>query len=112
MKPRSLRRLALPVAISAALLAGCGPQQQATTPAQPAVVVQQQSESDKANALFEQIFMDNVRRNPVTQLFMRFITVVALLIPFVIIAAQAAGNRVCYLPCFAVRPAIRPRAPG
>ena len=67
MKPRSLRRLALPVAISAALLAGCGPQQQATTPAQPAVVVQQQSESDKANALFEQIFMDNVRRNPVTQ---------------------------------------------
>jgi hypothetical protein len=32
------------------------------------------------------------RRNPVTQLFMRFITVVALLIPFVIIAAQAAGN--------------------
>lgn len=67
MKPRSLRRLALPVAISAALLAGCGPQQQATMPEQPAVVVQQQSESDKANALFEQIFMDNVRRNPVTQ---------------------------------------------
>jgi hypothetical protein len=28
----------------------------------------------------------------VTQLFMRFITVVGLLIPFVIIAAQAAGN--------------------
>lgn len=67
MKPRSLRRLALPVAISAALLAGCGPQQQTTTPAQPAIVVQQQSESDKANALFEQIFMDNVRRNPVMQ---------------------------------------------
>lgn len=32
------------------------------------------------------------RRNPVTQLFMRFITVVALLIPFVIIAARAAGE--------------------
>jgi hypothetical protein len=32
------------------------------------------------------------RRNPVTQLFMRFITVVALLIPFVIIAAQATGS--------------------
>jgi hypothetical protein len=32
------------------------------------------------------------RRNPVTQLFMSFITVVALLIPFVIIAAQAAHN--------------------
>ena len=32
------------------------------------------------------------RHNPVTQLFMRFITVVGLLIPFVIIAAQAAGD--------------------
>ena len=32
------------------------------------------------------------RHNPVTQLFMRFITVVALIIPFVIIAAQAAAN--------------------
>ena len=32
------------------------------------------------------------RRNPVTQLFMRFITVVALLIPFVIIAASAAHD--------------------
>jgi hypothetical protein len=32
------------------------------------------------------------RRNPVTQLFMRFITVVALLIPFVVIAARAAGD--------------------
>ncbi len=32
------------------------------------------------------------RHNPVTQLFMRFITVVGLLIPFVIIAARAADN--------------------
>lgn len=32
------------------------------------------------------------RRNPVTQLFMRFIFVVALLIPFVIISAQAARD--------------------
>ncbi|KPF80754.1 hypothetical protein IP78_06715 [Brevundimonas sp. AAP58] len=32
------------------------------------------------------------RRNPITQLFMRFITVVALLIPFVVIAAQEAVN--------------------
>lgn len=32
------------------------------------------------------------RRNPVTQLFMRFIAVVALLIPFVIISARAAGD--------------------
>lgn len=30
--------------------------------------------------------------NPINQLFMRFITVVALLIPFAIIAAQAAGD--------------------
>lgn len=32
------------------------------------------------------------RNNPVTQLFMRFITVVALLIPFAIVAAQAAQS--------------------
>ena len=32
------------------------------------------------------------RRNPVTQLFMRFITVIALMIPFVVIAARAASN--------------------
>lgn len=32
------------------------------------------------------------RRNPITQLFMRSITVVALLVPFVIIAARAAGE--------------------
>ena len=32
------------------------------------------------------------RRNPVTQLFMRFILVVALLIPLVIIAARATGD--------------------
>ena len=33
------------------------------------------------------------RANPVTQLFMSFITVVGLLIPFVILAARAAGDR-------------------
>ena len=32
------------------------------------------------------------RKNPVTQLFMRFIFVVGLLLPFVIIAAKAAGD--------------------
>ena len=32
------------------------------------------------------------RHNPVVQLFMRFITVVGLLIPFVVIAARAAGD--------------------
>ncbi len=66
MKSLSVRQLALPLAISAALLAGCGPQQTAT-PTQTAVAVQQQSESDKANALFEQIFMAGVKRNPVQQ---------------------------------------------
>lgn len=66
MKSLTVRQLALPLAISAALLAGCGPQQTAT-PTQTAVAVQQQSESDKANALFEQIFMAGVKRNPVQQ---------------------------------------------
>ena len=33
------------------------------------------------------------RDNPVTALFMRFITVIALIIPFVIIATNAAGER-------------------
>lgn len=32
------------------------------------------------------------RHNPITQLFMRFISVVALLIPFVVIAAQASAD--------------------
>lgn len=37
-------------------------------------------------------FWAEARDNPVGQLFMRFITVVALLIPFAIIAARAAGD--------------------
>jgi hypothetical protein len=32
------------------------------------------------------------RHNPITQLFMRFITVIALLIPFIILAAKASGE--------------------
>lgn len=32
------------------------------------------------------------RRNPITQLFMRFITVIALLIPFIILAAKASAS--------------------
>ena len=62
------RRALLPVAISVALLAGCGPQQTsapASTTAQTAAVAS--SESEKANNLFEQIFMDNVRRRPLLQ---------------------------------------------
>lgn len=67
MNLTSLRRLALPVAVSAALLSGCGPQQQNSAPQPTATVVMQQSESDKANALFEQIFTDNLKRDPVRQ---------------------------------------------
>uniref|UniRef100_A0A486XSP0 Lipoprotein n=1 Tax=Rheinheimera sp. BAL341 TaxID=1708203 RepID=A0A486XSP0_9GAMM len=67
MKLTSLRCLTLPVAVSAALLSGCGPQQQNSTPQPTATVVMQQSESDKANALFEQIFADNLKRDPVRQ---------------------------------------------
>ena len=62
------RRALLPVAISVALLAGCGPQQTsapAPTTAQTAAVAS--NESEKANHLFEQIFMDNVRRSPLLQ---------------------------------------------
>ncbi|MGP9802335.1 DUF885 domain-containing protein [Rheinheimera sp. NSM] len=69
MKATTFTRLALlPAAISIALLAACGPQQN-SSPQQsaPASVVSTQTESEKANALFEQIFMDNIRRNPVQQ---------------------------------------------
>ncbi|MDR6982280.1 uncharacterized protein (DUF885 family) [Rheinheimera pacifica] len=68
MKTAFTRKALLPLAITAALLAGCGPQQ-SQNPQQsnaPATVVTQ-SESDKANALFEQIFMDEVRRDPIRQ---------------------------------------------
>lgn len=67
MRSILLQRALLPIAVSAALLTGCGPQQQTTPAPQPAVVVQQQTESDKANALFEQIFMAQVKRNPLLQ---------------------------------------------
>lgn len=62
-----MHRALLPLAVSAALLAGCSPQQQAPDTPQAVVVVQQQTESEKANALFEQIFVDNLQRNPLQQ---------------------------------------------
>lgn len=62
-----MHRALLPLAVSAALLTGCSPQQQAQDTPQPVVVVQQQTESEKANALFEQIFVDNLQRNPLQQ---------------------------------------------
>jgi uncharacterized protein (DUF885 family) len=68
MKTAFTRKALLPLAITAALLAGCGPQQNQNPQhsSAPAAVVTP-SESDKANALFEQIFMDEVRRDPLRQ---------------------------------------------
>lgn len=68
MKTAFTRKALLPLAITAALLAGCGPQQNQSPQhnSAPAAVVTP-SESDKANALFEQIFMDEVRRDPLRQ---------------------------------------------
>ena len=68
MKTAFTRKALLPLAITAALLAGCGPQQNQSPQhsSAPAAVVTP-SESDKANALFEQIFMDEVRRDPIRQ---------------------------------------------
>ncbi|MDX3774991.1 DUF885 domain-containing protein [Chromatiaceae bacterium AAb-1] len=69
MRKSTVRTFALlPLAISFALLSGCGPQ---NTTVQPEPSVQStapvQDESARANALFEQIFMENVRRNPTLQ---------------------------------------------
>ncbi|TLX46264.1 DUF885 domain-containing protein [Pseudoalteromonas phenolica] len=55
-------------AISAAFLAGC--QQTAEKPAPAPQVQVVQSEVEKANALFEEIFMDGVMRSPVYQTYM------------------------------------------
>lgn len=68
MKTAFTRKALLSVAITAALLTGCGPQQsQNTQQTSPPATVVTQSESDKANLLFEQIFMDEVRRDPIRQ---------------------------------------------
>ncbi|MFB0874417.1 MULTISPECIES: DUF7010 family protein [unclassified Sphingobium] len=37
-------------------------------------------------------YWSQARRNPITQLFLRFITVIALMIPFVVIAVRAAKD--------------------
>lgn len=64
-------RALLPLAISLALLAGCGPNQNpgaTDSAAAPQSQTQSaQSESDKANALFEKIFMAEVKRSPTFQ---------------------------------------------
>lgn len=68
MKTAFTRKAMLPLAITAALLAGCDSQQSQSPQHNnaPSTVIAQ-SESDKANALFEQIFMDQVHRDPVQQ---------------------------------------------
>ena len=64
-------RALLSLAISLALLSGCGPSQSPgstdSTAAPQAQVQSTQTESDKANALFEKIFMAEVKRSPTFQ---------------------------------------------
>ena len=67
MNVQTLRRLTLPLAIGLALVTGCSPQQQSAPGVLQTTAVPQQSESDKANALFEQIFMAKVQRSPILQ---------------------------------------------
>tara|TARA_R110002126_G_scaffold43475_20_gene124601 strand:+ start:2708 stop:4558 length:1851 start_codon:yes stop_codon:yes gene_type:complete len=68
MKKNTFTTIALlPLAVSLALLAGCGPKT-----AQPGLNVEQTAAAQldanqQANALFEQIFMEQVRRDPVMQ---------------------------------------------
>ena len=59
----------LPLAITLALLTGCNPQQNTPSAEVPAAAPQTaaQSESEKANALFEQFFMAEVKRSPLLQ---------------------------------------------
>lgn len=70
MKKTTVRTFVmLPLTAAMMLLAGCNPQNSQTPESvtQPYPTVSVQDESVKANELFEQIFMDNVRRNPVLQ---------------------------------------------
>jgi uncharacterized protein (DUF885 family) len=63
-----LKRSLLAVAISSVFLTGCLTQN--TTQEKPAEVVKQQSESERANAFFEDVFMRGVMRSPVYQTYM------------------------------------------
>ncbi|REL27398.1 DUF885 domain-containing protein [Thalassotalea euphylliae] len=69
----------LALALSTAVLAGCGSEQSTTTTAPAAekatestaqVAAMQQTESEKANALFDQIFDEGIDRNPMMQTFL------------------------------------------
>ena len=68
MQPKTTKRIALlPLAVSLALISACSPAPESTTSSAPAVEQIAQTESEKANALFEQIFMAEVKRSPVMQ---------------------------------------------
>lgn len=66
MKNFTINKMALlPIAISVALLAGCGPKTAETTTSIIASEnINAASESDKANILFDQFFMESAQRNP------------------------------------------------
>ena len=67
MQPKTIKPIALlPLAVSLALMSACSPAPESTSSA-PAVEQIAQTESEKANALFEQIFMAEVKRSPVMQ---------------------------------------------
>ncbi|MDE3272210.1 DUF885 domain-containing protein [Pseudoalteromonas sp. G4] len=63
-----LKRSLIAAAISSVFLVGC--QSPATTQDTTAEVVKQQSESERANAFFEEVFMRGVMRSPVYQTYM------------------------------------------
>ena len=64
------------LALSTAVLAGCGSEQTTntnateTTTAPAATTVAQQTESEKANALFDQIFDEGIDRSPIMQTYL------------------------------------------
>lgn len=66
MKKFTINKMALlPLAISLALLAGCGPKTaEPTTSITASENINTASESDKANILFDQFFMESAQRNP------------------------------------------------
>ena len=63
-----LKRSLLAVAMCSVFLTGCPTS--STTQDKPAEVVSQQSESERANAFFEEVFMRGVMRSPVYQTYM------------------------------------------
>jgi len=69
MQAKTVKRMAmLPLAVSLALMSACSPAPESTNSKIIAATEQvAQTESEKANALFEQIFMAEVKRSPVMQ---------------------------------------------